>query len=280
MLLTDFLNDVYSVEKELASNTVYLIFLKIRQFELWLDRPATLVDLNSDNINRFVKARLEVRSRETVRGERSMLRALWSYAHEECGLLDQPPSRIRKVSRDVPPPDCWDEAQLKSLLAVCAIQRGYFEKWQLSRADYWTAFVLTAYDTGLRLGDLMLLECSRVRCAGTIRVIQHKTGKPLDVAISDRAWDAIRKIRSQKRKHLFQVICRRHWFPSFARIVEAAGLTGGTKMLRRAAGSLYERDNPGEGHKITGNGRDVFERHYLAQRIVRKGGRLPPRLDA
>jgi integrase len=280
MLLVDYLHAVYFVERELESNTRYLIALKVKVFREWLGREAKLSDLTPETVNQFVLHRLEVRSRETVRGERSILRGIWAHAFER-GDTEVPPMRLRKVRRGVQPPDAWDENQLRSLLAIAAIQPGRFEKFDILRADYWSAFILTAYDTALRLGDLLALECRKIRGPGSLTVIQHKTRKPLDVVISERAWGEVKKIRSSKRPYLFGgVICRRHFFPSFARLVRAAGLEGGTKMLRRSAGSLFERDNPGEGQKLLGNGRDVFERHYLNQQIIKRPGRLPPRLDS
>lgn len=279
MLLSEYLETRYFVERDLEKSTRLFFLLKIGVFGAFLKRSPTLADLNRDTINRFLVKRLEDRSRETVRGERSVLVALWNDAHN-VGLLEHPPSRIKPIKKQLPEPEGWDEGQLRKLVAYAATIDGNLKGKGIERAAYWRAFFLTAYDSGLRLGDLELLRSSMVVGAGTYRVSQHKTKKPVEFSISPVTWEAIKATHPHARKLIFGgVLSRRSFFLRLREIVTGAGLRGRTKMIRKSSGSLFERQYPGEGHTHLGNGRDVFLKHYAVDRLIQKKGRLPPQLE-
>ncbi len=272
--IESYLRQSYFVERELEANSRSFMIFKVAIFGRFLRRPPTLDDLNSETMYQFILSRLENRSRETVRGERSTLRAIWADAHER-GLLPNPPSRIRKIKKTLPAPDAWSEDDLRKLLARAAKLRGLLRGKKISRAAYWRMVILTAYNTGLRLGDLERLESSIITGPGSYRVTQHKTNKPLTITITRSNWEAIEATNPSSRKYLIRVLCRDAFYDAFKLLVEDCDLHGGTKMIRKAAGSAFERDNPGEGHKLLGNGREVFLQHYADPTITEKSGRVP-----
>lgn len=278
MTILSYLERFYFTERELERGSRLFILFKVGIFGSWLGHTPRLDDLNSETLNRFILARLDERSRETVRGERSCLRAIWNDAHER-GLIDLAPSRIRKIKKQLGAPEAWTESELKSLLAEAAKQRGMLRGKGIARAAYWRMFFLVAYSTGLRLGDLERLTTAQLRGPGTYRINQHKTGKPLDITIDEPTWQAIAATNPAKRKYVIRVLGRGAFFDALKIIVDNCGLHGRTKMIRKSAGSLFEREYPGEGHKLLGNGRDVFLRHYADPKIIDKPGRLPPRLN-
>jgi integrase len=277
MKLIDLIENHYFVERDIRHSTRLFFIVKAGVFGRWLERPPLIADLNAATINAFITHRLAVCSRETVRGERAVLRALWQFAHDAY-LLDAPPSRIKPLKRERKIVEGWDRDQIRKLLEAADALTGRIRGTFAQRADYWRAVVLVAYDTGLRAGDLQQLPASCMRQAGPITVIQSKTREPVETAIGDDAVAACKKIMAPGRNQPFAIIGRRSFFEGFAAICKAAGLDGRARMLRRTSGSLVERDNPGQGHKHLGNGRDVFVRHYDVLRLSGRGPMLPPRL--
>ncbi len=276
--VVEYLERFYFTERELEKPSRAFILMKLGIFGAFLKRSPTLGDLTSELINQFILHRLESRSRETVRGERSTLRAIWNDAHER-GVLPNPPSRIRKIKKLLPPPVAWDEGQLRRLLIEAARQRGLLRGKGISRATYWRMFFLIAYQSALRLGDLERISSSLITGPGSYTIMQHKTKKPLRFTIDQTAWDAIVATNPSKRKYLLRVLSRPAFFDALKIITGNCDLTGGTKMIRKGAGSAFEREHPGEGHKLLGNGRDVFLQYYADPRITDIPGRLPPKLD-
>lgn len=280
MTIRNFLTTRYFPERDLRGSTRVFYVCKLNNFERWLGRAALLDDLSATTVNAFLDYRMSDRSRETVRGEKAMIRAVWQAAFES-GEIDRPPLRIKKIRRAVPEVEAWDCEQVNALLAAAMSQHGRFRVNHVPKALYWLAVVRVLFDTGLRAGDLLALETAKIRGPGCFTIRQNKTGLDVPVAISEAAWQAIDAIRKPARKLIFgDILGRRAYFDGFADLARAAGLDGRSKMLRRTSGSMVERDHPGEGHVHLGNGRDVFTRHYLAKRLAPVQARLPVMLPA
>jgi integrase len=273
--LREFLTTHYFAERDLRGSTQAFFRCKLNAYERWLGRPATLDDLNSTMLNAFLDYRISDRSRETARSEKAVLRAIWQAAFD-ARLMDNPPLRIKKIRRAVPEVDAWDCGQVNRLLKAATCQLGRFRGNRVPKSLYWLAVVRTLFDTGLRAGDLLALESSRIVGPGSYIIRQLKTGGNVPIAISEATWQAIERIIAPDRPLLFgDVLKSRAFFQGFARMAKAAGLDGRSKMLRRTSGSMIEREHPGEGHTHLGNGRGVFERHYLARRIAPITARFP-----
>jgi site-specific recombinase XerD len=274
LTMQEFLRSYFS-ERDLRDSTRVFFRCKVAVFERWLGRAATLADLNSTTVNAFLDYRISDRSRETARSERAVLHALWQAAFD-ARLLEHPPLRLKKIRRAVPEVEAWDCGQIDGLLKAAVTQRGCFRVNRVPKSLYWLAVVRTLFDTGLRTGDLLHLEAPKFVGPGSYQIVQRKTAKPVFVEISPETWQAMQAIKAPARKLIFgDVVCRRAFFEGFAVVCKAAGLDGRTKMLRRASGSLVEAEFPGEGHNHLGNGRSVFERHYLARRLAPVQARRP-----
>lgn len=266
----------YFAQRDLRPTTRIFFRCKLAAFEQWLQRRGTLADLTATTINAFLDDRLSNRSRETARGERAVLRALWQAAYDER-LVAEPPLRLKRIRRDLREVEAWDCEQIEKLLAVAAAQNGCFRCSGVHRGAFWIAAVRVLFDTGIRAGDLLALRADKLTGPGSFVVRQQKTGKDVAVAISAATWQAVEAIRSPiARPRLFgDAISRRSFFEAFSALCKAAGLDGRTKMLRRASGSVVEAEFPGQGHEHLGNGRGVFERHYLARRLAPLAARIP-----
>ena len=62
----------------------------------------------------------------------------------------------------------------------------------------------------------------------------------------------------------------------YSRISSLARVGGKLKWFRSGSGTDYERENPGEGHKLLSNGRGVFEKHYLIKHGHRERAAIAP----
>jgi len=277
--LLSFANDVYFLEQELRPATRAFYKLKIIAFGRYLGRTAMVSDLNAATINRFILHRLEERSRETVRGERATLLALWQKAFDIGGHTDDRPGRVRSISKNLPPVVGWSLDELRNLLAIAGQMRGCCRDSDVQRADLFTAVILALYQSGLRLGDLRALGREDLAAREPFAVTQQKTGKPIVVNFQPSGWDAIAKIlRPGEQKPFAARHNKRNFTTAFAALCKQAGLVGRTKMLRRMSGSVVEAMYPGEGHTKLGNTEHVFDQYYNIQKITRRDTRLPPEL--
>gem|GEM_PF-1370027 len=288
MMLTDFVKDIYSLERAISKGHRNLILVKVRRYSHFLGHEATLHDLNAVSINRFLEHRESVVKNATVVGERAILRALWGAANESEPdsewYVPAKPARLRRLRREEVDVEGWDGEQLKSLMLATERQRGMFRSQavgKVERAPFWRAFLLTAYDTGLRLGDLLRLTAEQVTAEGSIRIKQNKTGKYHTIWISAEAVAAIRAtLTQQPRKLVFGgVIGKSCLHKAWRKMITALGMKGGTKYVRRTSGSMIERARPGQGHIHLGNGANVFTKHYRVERLINDKPVLPPRID-
>jgi integrase len=287
MMLKDFVTNIYSLERAVSKGHRNLILVKLRRYSSYLGHEATTHDLNAVSINRFLEHRESVVKNATVVGERAILRALWCAANEaepDCEwYVPAKPARLRRLRREEVDVCGWDGEQLKSLLLATERQRGMFRTsavGKVARAPFWRAFLLTAYDTGLRLGDMLRLTTEQVSAEGSLRIKQNKTGKFNTVWISKEASEAINySLQLQPRRLVFGgVLTKACFHKAWRKMVRELGMRGGTKFIRRTSGSMIERARPGQGHIHLGNGANVFAKHYRVERLINDKPVLPPRI--
>lgn len=271
----------YTLSHDLAPTSRQQLRLTIDRYERWLGRAGTVLDLEDDSCNRWLQSMQDSGlSRTTVRGQRANLLTLWRWACEECGH-DVWPRRVRKIRAPVPIPEAWSECQMRSLLTEAAKQHGRFKRSRVRRADYWRALILVAWDSALRLGDLLRLRFDQVGDDGCVVLQQSKTGWPIVCRLRPETVAAVQVIRLPPRDRVFgDGLSRGHLFREFRLIVKAAGLVGGTKRIRRGAATAVERLMPGSaqrqlGHRTPG----LAARHYIDPRLLGGDGRpRPPKI--
>ncbi|HEY1601791.1 MAG TPA: hypothetical protein VGG64_19475 [Pirellulales bacterium] len=278
--MAEYLPD-YLLMRPMSRQSAVAMAKAIESYGKFLGRPATVGDLRAKLVNRWL-AVLESDGRHgqwSVRGHRQRLVALWNAAYrEDPPLVEELPLRVRPIKRPDVAPEAWTREQMQALLAQADTLQGVFRCSRVSRCDYWRAYLLVSYDTGLRLGDMMRVTFADLR-AGKFVVTQGKTQKPLVKQASAAASTAVAAIEHPQRERVFGgVICRQAFFEHFKRLAEAAGLKGTSRWIRRTSGTLVEAASPGDGHKHLGNGADVFEKHYLDQRMLPSQFPLPPAL--
>ena len=271
----------YVSERGVRVRTAATIHHRLTNFETMLGRQATFADLNDTMMNLWTTKLFEAGlSPVTVRGYRTVVLALWRAAYE-LHFLETRPGRIRKIKITPSLPECWSTNQL---VAVVQAFRGLSGQMQsdpnLERATFWTAFVLVAYYSALRFGDLATLRWDQVR-DGQIVLKMSKTGDIICCSLPPDASEVLDKLRSPMRTLVFgELMNGKNSRELFRRVLRAHGLPGSIKWLRRTSATLLELTNPGAakahlGHRTHG----LAYKHYVDPRLLQDNKPLPPSID-
>lgn len=234
----------YVLIRETRPATVQYYHTTVRLFAAFLGSDK--VDgLTAGNVSRFLQAlQNEGRSSYYRKSLRNGLVALLRFAGDA--------GRVRSVRLDRLQHAIWNPAQVRQLIAACAIVFS-----NASQVRYWETLIAAAWYSGLSAVDLHQIERRHVGDDGRVSWIRTKTRAPVVTYIPA---DLVSHV---DRGPVWPLESSKEWFRrQFQRIVKQAGLAGSFKMLRRSSGSNVECLNPGRGHEHLGNTRAVFERHY------------------
>lgn len=252
------------------------LLLTCALLERWAGRRIYIDDLSCDLLNRWL-VHLQGRglSPYSVRTYRGNILALWNSAYLDR-LNDEPPLRLRRIKKRARLVEAYTLEEIGKLLTATVRLRGTDRNGN-RRSAFWRKLLLTAYSTGLRRGDLLVIFESAIAPDGTYRTIQRKTGKPITVRISTEAM----KIKLHCPNGLFLPWPNRldalAW--AFRRLRKMAGVTRGSlKWVRRSAGSHAERERPGDGPRLLGHSPDVFWASYGDRTIIGQQPVSPPPL--
>lgn len=191
-------------------------------------------------------ASLQGLSPSTVAGYRRCLLVLLSAAADD-GLRDYPVSRrVRRVKVPHPLPQIWTLAEVRQLLDHV-------------RGSYWELVVRVGYESGLRRADCLRLRRSEVRTEPTMIRI-GKTQRSHWIRFARETAEMV-----ENDPALSSPWQPTHWARLFIRQVQAAGLRGSFRWLRRSAGSHVEAAG-GDGARFLGHsGRATFEQFYRGE---------------
>jgi integrase len=280
-LLSGHLLHVYAAERPLGQKTLAGYSEAVRRYAHWLGRPATLGDLDPRLANRWLMSLdQEGVTKITQHGLRRRVLAIWRHAFE-AELIDVPPLRVRKIRPERRLPRAWTPEDVLALIAVARKKKGNFLYVPVPRGAFWVAFIRTAFETGLRLGDLLGLQRSQFSGDGELTVVQAKTGNEIVCRVWPETLAAIDATSPNSRPFIFGgVISRDFYFQEFRRLVKKAGLKGTSKWLRRAGATAVERAQPGMAAKFLGHRSPAMAaQHYLDPRLLQVGKPMPPRLE-
>ena len=207
--------------------------------------------IDRDMVNRFVDwLRVQNLSPETKRSRRRGILTLLQYAFNE-GLIANPLYRIKKIAAPRRTPRAWSIAQIQHLVTVIesmdrpAICRVPASLW-------WSSLVRAAWDTGLRLGDLLSLERDWIQSDGILRIVQSKTQREHIVQLNPSTLEMICRVQSLSGSRLIWPMdfVRRKFFSEFKSIVKEARMHGTFRYLRRGAITHAELLEPGAGQRL------------------------------
>jgi integrase len=238
----------------------------LHQWKVLLRRlPWGAKDLTPDRIDAYLTGALTHLSPSTVHRHRRMLQLLMQFAKDE-GLLNRRIvlRKLRRVKVPPPKPKAWSHAEIGRLLAVAANMRRGTKVCPYS--TLMPAWILAAYDTGLRTEDLRALRRDAIRGNHAL-ISQEKTGEPHVVALSDRTLRAIAALPKIGPTVFGGLISGVQILRIMRRCVKLAGLTGTTKFLRRSGATYCEiagRDASTHlGHRSPG-----MKKHYVDRLLV------------
>ena len=265
MLLHDVLATyVATHEYGVSAGHAECMYYSLVVWEKWAARPLTVADLTDETLNGFLDWYRVNRKPDTVRTRRGNLLILWHWAFQE-GHTDVAPRRVRKLRPIARMPSAWTIDEVKSLLATAEALPGCFHRTKRRRSAWWGSLVRTAYDTGLRLADL--LAVANVAIQDRMVVLQHKTGRYVFVQVRPATLAAIdQTMADESRELVWPLWCgRQTFYEHFKAIVQAAQIRPGTfRWLRRTAATQVETVQAGAGTALLGHAsRSTTEQWYL-----------------
>lgn len=228
--------------------------------------PWLVTDLTADRIDTYLTSALHNLAPSTVQNHRRMLSTLRRAAVRD-GLLggESIQKPIRRVKHNLPVVRAWSHDEIRKLLTAARTMPGNTLRCPLN--VLMPAWVLFAYSSGLRRGDLLEVRYDQIR-GNKLAVVQHKTGIPHVVALDQQALDAIATLPRHGQKIFGSLISKWRIKTVLAKLVKRAGLCGSGKYLRRSSATyavIAGMDAQGHlGQRTPG----LAQRHYVDPLLV------------
>lgn len=194
----------------------------------------------------------------TQHTRRRAFATLWRAAYDagQCPVFE-PFRRIRLTKKS---PRAWSREDVEKLFDVTVRDQSEWA-WGMKTGTYWGSLFSAAWDSGLRLGDLLSLELDwliRDRKSGTAVVVMSasKTGKEHVVTFNP---PTMRLIDCSLKEHPHRKLIwplrneRREFYRDVKKRLAAAGLDGSFRYLRRSAVTYAESISPGMGTRLAGH---------------------------
>jgi integrase len=231
-----------------------------------------------ERLNKYIMQRAEQVSGITARSERTIALCMWRWAYDR-GLLDIAPRGVLKMKARKRPTKAWTIPQLQALVKAT---RQYDGKWMRSQADlgqFLRAWVLLAYETGARFGDVMAFRAEHLD-GDTISWTQSKTGDPMVRSLTPACLDACDAMlkRSPDTTIVGWACGKREAMRLMRKLLDSQGLGGSSKWLRRSGATHCEMAQPGAGRLHLGHRSPaLFESAYADFSQLRtKTPKTPP----
>lgn len=278
------LPDEYERRRDIQSTTKIQLVTTVRLLARFAGGSLDTTMLSADFLNRWLLERkLSGLQPETVRGNRTMALMLWRLANEigEAG----PVERVRVIKVPDKPPRAFTRDEIQRLIEACQSLHGRFRRLPIHRRVYFESFFMAAYDTALRLGDLLALERSNIWPGGYVSLVQRKTCHAHRAQLRQSTLMLIEECMAEMpgRKLIWPQFARRkRFYEYFRRLVRTAGIRHGTSKWLRRSSATYIAAAYGEiaaqdhlGHRTAG----LARRSYIDQEIAPLvQSRLPPSL--
>jgi integrase len=281
MLLSQYV-DRYTLERDISLGREKQIRIAVRSLEQYCGRKLRTSELTDTCVSLWLKSRQHGGlSPHTVAGNRRILVALWRAA-AESGLAP-PLGKVRTIRCPDVSIRAFTHDDLRLLVAEAEKLRGTFRTMEILRRLYWRSYLMASYDSALRRCDMLSLSKRDIfrnpDGSGFLSFVQRKTGRTHHVGFRAETMRAIDECCGTDNRYLIwpQWAGRRQWFRAFKSLCEAAGVSGSSKFVRRAAASYAERDRPGSGRALLGHRTGLlFQQSYEDKRITTPVPVMPP----
>jgi len=211
--LMRFFREVYRPQRMTGATdgAVGQVRFVISRFAKYLGRPPLLSDLTDETVSGFMQSILDSGlSRVTANHSRGYVLALWRYAYrvykKQTGR-----KRLVREAPDVPKlrehrrlPVAWTIEQMQRLLTAAAETGGSIDS--IPAGLWWTALLLTMYDTGIRRGAAFAIQrCDVDLDTGWLTVPAENQKQKVEqrFKVSGQTSDALRRIWEPPRRLLF-----------------------------------------------------------------------------
>ena len=228
--------------------------------------PWEVEDLTADRIDSYLTDALSHLAPSTVANHRRMLNTLRRAAAKDGLLVDSSIARpLRRIKWSLPIVRAWSHDEIRQLLAVASEVPGRFR--HCPRRVLLPAYILVAYSSGLRLGDMLAIRYDQLR-GDRLAFVMSKTGRPHVVVLDLNALHAIASLPRVGPKIFGSHCSRWRMIPAMRECVQRAGLCGSGKFLRRSSATYAEIAGISAtghlGHLTAG----LAQRHYVDPLLV------------
>ncbi len=232
-----------------------------------------------ERLNKYILARAESVSGITARTERTVALSLWRWAYDR-GLIDTAPRGVLKMRARKRPTKAWTVEQLRELVKATHQYDGRRMRSGADLGQFLRAWVLIAYETGARFGDVMAFHRDHLD-GDTLEWMQSKTGDPLTRVLTPACIDACHAMLADSPNgRIVGWACgTREAMRVMRKLLDSQGIGGSSKWLRRSGATHCEMETPGAGrlhlgHRSTG----LFEQAYADWSQLRTKTPRTPRL--
>jgi integrase len=215
-------------------------------------------DITTDRVDEYLTGALAKLAPNTVANHRRMLTTLMAEARR-LGLNQCILERFRRVKCPRPMPVAWSHADIRKLVMAARQTQGRIH--DLEKSLLLEAWILSAYATGIRAGDLIQIKWEQIR-GRRIYWVQSKTSTPHVAVFTDEALAACKALPQRVRVFgdFAALNTVQQWM---ATCVRQAGLRGSTKWLRRSCATYAKVQGRSPkaalGHLTDG----LAEKHYV-----------------
>lgn len=281
--------DQYVLENDVTSQYITWLRRSVVDLETFAVRRLMLTDLTDNLVNAWL-THLNTNTKlnpKTIKNRRACVLALWRHAFM-AERVDTEPRRVKKIKVASTIPMAWSADDMLRLLAATELLPGWLDFNGIKQSDFWRAFVLVAYDSGLRLGDILSLKLSDIRDGGKICLVQHKTLRGHVVQIRPQTAEACKALfppNDPKRKDIifWWPINDRQFFKRLRSLIDLAGLSadhGMTRRLRRTSASMAESVTPGTAWQLLGHTTpELANKHYIDPVVAGRKPVMPPPIN-
>lgn len=276
--LHDYFNRIYWPKKLGRSpRTATLYRMAIDRFSEFLGAPATLANLNDDDVCGFLQHRLTIdeRSEHTVDKERDKLRAIAEFAARKRHIAEF--VDIPQISPPEKLPTCWRREHLIALLQACRETPGSIGAAMAS--DWWLAFHYVCVLTGERTEAMLSLRWDWL--SGNVLSVPAKVRKggkkPQRYILPKIAMVHLERLRGKTDVRIFAAPwkCVETFYNHYTRLLKRAGLPDSRdfkpQCLRRTFASFLEAGGGDATAALGHSSRNVTKASYLDTAITEAG---------
>lgn len=223
--------------------------------------PWRVHDLSPELISTYLQDALRQLAPTTVANHRRMLLTLMREAVKR-GLVDKPTDPVIRVKTNFPLVRAWTLEELRRLLEASKVFPGGTVKNPCKYKVLLPAYILVGYSSGLRRGDMLRIRWDELR-GDRLQVVMSKTGKPHVAVLDQAALDALDRLPRYDRIIFGTIISKDQIRKVMRRLIDACGLQGSGKFLRRSSATYAEISGISAaiqlGHQTPG----LAYRHYV-----------------